>query len=209
MIDVEGEMVDQKELKDSIIRDIEFTSGNYAQMYKRLKTNDTASRFFVVYYSTVSIIYGLFPLFFENKIVSPSILNFLMISLSIIVLIASLLISFAQYGERSKNVMTGLDQLKKLKKRLQYDDYVSKKKKCINYKTIIEDYHKIVDNIELRSDLDYFRACKELNSRGKYTESWRQISGLNKFIMYAAVILKFSFFLLLFLLPIMVLFIVF
>lgn len=202
--------MNQHKLQESIKRDIEFTSGNYAQMYKRLKTNDMASRFFVVYYSTVSIIYGLFPLFFKEKIVSLSVLNFFMISLSIIVLIASLLISLAQYGERSKKAMTGLDQLKQLKKRLQYDeDCYLIKKDCIDYKKVIEDYHKIVDDVELRSDLDYFRTCKELNSKGKYTESWRQISGLNKFIMCAASILKSIFFLVLFLFPVMVLFIVF
>ena len=201
--------MDQQELKESIKRDIEFTSGNYAQMYKRLKSNDTASRFFLVYYSTVSIIFGLFPMFFEDKIIFPSILNFLMISLSIIVLIASLLISFAQYGDRSKKVMYGLDQLKRLKKLLQYEDCAPENDKCPNYRDVIKNYHKIVDNIELRSDLDYFRACKELNSRGKYTESWRQISCLNKFIMYTASILKSFFFLVLFFFPIMVLFIVF
>ena len=201
--------MNQQELQESIKRDIEFTSGNYAQMYKGLKANDTASRFFVVYYSTVSIIYGLFPLFFEDKIVSLSMLNFLMISLSIIVLIASLLISFAQYGERSKKVMNGLDQLKRLKKFLQCDDCALENNEHLDYREVIKNYHEIVDNIELRSDLDYFHACKELNSRGKYTESWRQISCLNKFSMYAASILKSSFFFALFLFPIMVLFIVF
>lgn len=192
----------QQELKESINRDIEFTSGNYAQMYKRLKLNDMASRFFMVYYSTVSIIYGLFPLFFEERIASLSILNFLMISLSIIVLIASLMISFAQYSERSKKVMNGLDQLKRLKKLLQYDE-------CLNYRGVIDKYHKIVDNIELRSDVDYFRTCKELNSRGKYADSWEKISLLNKFSMYASSMLKFLFFLVLFLFPIMVLLVVF
>lgn len=201
--------MNQQELQESIKRDIEFTSGNYAQMYKRLKANDTASRFFVVYYSTVSIIYGLFPLFFEDKIVSLSMLNFLMISLSIIVLIASLLISFAQYGERSKKVMNGLDQLKRLKKLLQCDDCALENDEHLDYREVIKNYHEIVDNIELRSDLDYFHACKELNSRGKYTESWMQISCLNKFSMYVASILKSFFFFALFLFPIMVLFIVF
>ena len=198
--------MDEQKLKESIKRDIEFTSGNYAQMYKRLRSNDMASRFFTVYYSTVSIIYGLFPLFFEDKIISLSMLNFLMISLSVVVLIASLLISLAQYGERSKKVMNGLDQLKQLKKRLQYSDY---KNKDVDYQKMIDDYHEIVDSIELRLDLDYFRTCKELNSRGKYTESWKQISCLNKFTMYAISILKLFFFLMLFIFPIVVLFVVF
>jgi hypothetical protein len=201
--------MDKKELIRSIKRDIDFTSGNYAQMYKRLKLNDSASRFFVVYYSTVSIMYGLFPLFFEDKIVSSAMLNFLMISLSIIVLIASLLISFAQYGERSKKVMNGLDQLKRLKKLLQYEECASKKDKHLDYPKFIKEYHEIVDNVELRSDIDYFHACKELYSSGKYRESWHQISYISKFIMYAMSILKCLFFLLLLLFPIIVLFVVF
>lgn len=201
--------MDKQELIYSIKRDIEFTSANYAQMYKRLKINDTASRFFVVYYSVFSIIYGLFPLFFEHKIVSLPVLNFLTISLSIIVLIASLLISFAQYGERSKKIMNGLDQLKHLKKCLQYDDYSSKSEESLNYKKLIKKYHKIVDNVELRSDLDYFHTCKEFNSRGKYTDDWRQMSCFNKVIMYAVSIFKFTLFLALFLFPILLLFIVF
>lgn len=199
--------MNKQKLLTSIKRDIEFTSGNYAQMYNRLKLNDSISKFLITYYSTVSIIYGLFPLFFEDKIVYLTGLDFLMMSLSVVVLIASLLISFAQYGERSKQVMTGLDRLKRLKKELlQYsDDNFTKEL----YKKFIDEYHGIVDSIELRSDLDYFRTCKELNSRGKYTESWQQISCLNKLIMYMVPIFKFLFFFALFLFPIIVLFIIF
>ena len=199
--------MNKQKLLTSIKRDIEFTSGNYAQMYNRLKLNDSISKFLITYYSTVSIIYGLFPLFFEDKIVYLTGLDFLMMSLSVVVLIASLLISFAQYGERSKQVMTGLDRLKQLKKELlQYsDDNFTKEL----YKKFIDEYHGIVDSIELRSDLDYFRTCKELNSRGKYTESWQQISCLNKLIMYMVPIFKFLFFFALFLFPIIVLFIIF
>ena len=199
--------MNKQKLLTSIKRDIEFTSGNYAQMYNRLKLNDSISKFLITYYSTVSIIYGLFPLFFEDKIVYLTGLDFLMMSLSVVVLIASLLLSFAQYGERSKQVMTGLDRLKKLKKELlQYsDDNFTKEL----YKKFIDEYHGIVDSIELRSDLDYFRTCKELNSRGKYTESWQQISCLNKLIMYMVPIFKFLFFFALFLFPIIVLFIIF
>ena len=199
--------MNKQKLLTSIKRDIEFTSGNYAQMYNRLKLNDSISKFLITYYSTVSIIYGLFPLFFEDKIVYLTGLDFLMMSLSVVVLIASLLISFAQYGERSKQVMTGLDRLKRLKKELlQYsDDNFTKEL----YKKFIDEYHGIVDSIELRSDLDYFRTCKELNSRGKYTESWQQISCLNKLTMYMVPIFKFLFFFALFLFPIIVLFIIF
>lgn len=199
--------MNKQKLLTSIKRDIEFTSGNYAQMYNRLKLNDSISKFLITYYSTVSIIYGLFPLFFEDKIVYLTGLDFLMMSLSVVVLIASLLISFDQYGERSKQVMTGLDRLKRLKKELlQYsDDNFTKEL----YKKFIDEYHGIVDSIELRSDLDYFRTCKELNSRGKYTESWQQISCLNKLIMYMVPIFKFLFFFALFLFPIIVLFIIF
>ena len=199
--------MNKQKLLTSIKRDIEFTSGNYAQMYNRLKLNDSISKFLITYYSTVSIIYGLFPLFFEDKIVYLTGLDFLMMSLSVVVLIASLLISFAQYGERSKQVMTGLDRLKRLKKELlQYsDDNFTKEL----YKKFIDEYHGIVDSIELRSDLDYFRTCKELNSRGKYTESWQQISCLNKLIMYMVPIFKFLFFFALFLFQIIVLFIIF
>ena len=198
--------MNKQKLLTSIKRDIEFTSGNYAQMYNRLKLNDSISKFLITYYSTVSIIYGLFPLFFEDKIVYLTGLDFLMMSLSVVVLIASLLISFAQYGERSKQVMTGLDRLKRLKKELlQYsDDNFTKEL----YKKFIDEYHGIVDSIELRSDLDYFRTCKELNSRGKYTESWQQISCLNKLIMYMVPIFKFLFFFALFLFPIIVLYII-
>ena len=199
--------MNKQKLLTSIKRDIEFTSGNYAQMYNRLKLNDSISKFLITYYSTVSIIYALFPLFVEDKIVYLTGLDFLMMSLSVVVLIASLLISFAQYGERSKQVMTGLDRLKRLKKELlQYsDDNFTKEL----YKKFIDEYHGIVDSIELRSDLDYFRTCKELNSRGKYTESWQQISCLNKLIMYMVPIFKFLFFFALFLFPIIVLFIIF
>ena len=84
--------MNKQKLLTSIKRDIEFTSGNYAQMYNRLKLNDSISKFLITYYSTVSIIYGLFPLFFEDKIVYLTGLDFLMMSLSVVVLIASLLI---------------------------------------------------------------------------------------------------------------------
>lgn len=189
-------------LKD-LQRDIRFTAANYSQMYKRLTVNDIASRFFTTYYSVVSIILSLLPLFFEDRMASSQVLSFLLLGSSIVVLIVSLMISFAKYSERSRQVMVGLNQMKRLKKELsRYSDAELKENCFEKYQSFVERYHQIVDHIELRADGDYYRACRSLSAREDCRNSWQSLSCLNKAIAILWPIGKFFFFLALFALPI-------
>lgn len=159
-------------------RDVDFTARNYAHMYTRLRENDAMSRFFVTYYSVISILYGLIPLFFQERLVSKALPDFLTLSSSIIVLIASLTISLAKYGERSQQVMRGLDQMKQFKKGLSL--YEETGLTSNEYQASIIQYHQIVDRVELRTDLDYYLTCQDMYKNKKYVESWKNLSWIQR-----------------------------
>lgn len=196
---------------DSLLRDLDFTTENYGQMYKRLHAQDVLTRFFIVYYSVISILYGILPLYFEEYIKLRPLLDYITLSFSIVVLIASLLISFANYETRSKQVVVGLDQLKRLKKRIKAQIEVAdfeQEGETITVKEAIKDYHDIVDKMELRTDVDYYHACHNLSMNNKHPEAWRQLSWSHKAEHYIFPVINFAFYILLFLAPwIMLLFI--
>lgn len=195
--------MEENSLHKNFRRDITFTAANYSQMYKRLTANDMASRFFTTYYSAFSIILSLLPLFFEERIASRQMLEFLLLISSIIVLIVSLMISFAKYSERSHQVMVGLNQIKRLKKELvKYTDNDLTADDFKKYEIFVERYHQIVDHIELRADRDYYRACKELTSKEDCKENWHALPCSSKAIACLGPIAKAAFFLALFMLPI-------
>lgn len=180
-------------------RDVDFTARNYAHMYTRLQNNDVASRFFVTYYSVISILYGLIPLFFQAKLVPKTLLNFLALSSSIVVLIASLTVSLAKYGERSHQVMQGLDQMKRFKKQLSL--YKENGLTSSEYEMLIKQYHQIVDRVELRIDLDYYLTCYDMYKNKKYVENWNSFSWFQKIKVYFFPGVKNLFYIVLIILP--------
>lgn len=187
------------ELWTSLKRDVDFTTGNYAHMHTRLRNNDVASRFFVIYYSVVSIFYGLIPLFFKEKLASEALLNFLALSSSIVVLIASLTISLAKYSERSNQVMQGLDQMKRFKKELSL--YKETGLTSNEYLASIIKYHQIVDHVELRTYLDYYLTCRDMHKGEKYAESWKNLSWFQKIEACCFPAAKYLFYFVLIILP--------
>ncbi len=203
--------MDKESHFDYLLRDLDFTTENYGQMYKRLHTQDVVSRFFVVYYSVISILYGILPLSFKAYIKFPALLEYVTLTFSIVVLIASLLISFANYETRTKQVVASLDKLKRLKKKIKAQINAPDSAEVKNKITVdeaIDSYHEIVDSMELRADVDYYRACHNLYKNRKHPETWERLSWLHKAECCVFPIINLIFYVLLFVSPwIMLLFI--
>lgn len=189
-------------LLNAIQRDIEVTSSNYAQMYERLHLRDCASKFFVTYYSVFAILFSLTPFFFGEQIKYRALFDFLTVSMSIVVLVASLLISFAKYSERALNAVKALDDLKRLKKELfKYNDADLWKDECKIYDAYVKRYHQIVDCMELRTEMDYYRSCIKLSNKEGFKDRWENLSWYNKIFANLARIFDYIEYLILFLFP--------
>lgn len=187
-------------LLDNLKRDIAFTAGNYGQMYDRLLLRDRVSRIAIVYYSIVTIIYALFSAYFTVN--HKDGLEFFSICVSIVSLVASLMISFAKYPERVLKAMKALDNMKRLKKELaKYScaDLYAEEYKL--YDDFINRYHTIVDEVELRAEIDYYRTCKCLKKKEEHADGWQKLSFFQKTLAYLARPIEYLCYLLLFLAP--------
>lgn len=197
-----GEEAIRTNLLESICRDVEVTASNYAQMHERLRLRDSASKFFVTYYSVFAILFSLIPFFFGDQITYRALFDFLTISMSIIVLVASLLISFAKYSERALQAVKSLDDLKRLKKELSiYTDDDMWKDECKKYNSYVKRYHQIVDCMELRTEIDYYRSCKKLSTKAGFESRWKNLSWVSRLLAHTARIIDYLGYVLLFLFP--------
>ncbi|WP_432748220.1 SLATT domain-containing protein [Pectinatus frisingensis] len=137
-----------------LLHDLDYTSKNCSRIYNRLKMYDVVSKKTIVIYSFFSIILSIMPKYFS--ISNINLLDFLSVITSIALLIASLGVSLANYHDRAKNAMTCLNGLKRMKKALEStkdtDSGLTEKRDI---------YNRIVQNMEIRTDLDFFKTCKE------------------------------------------------
>ena len=131
------------------------TLSNYINMEKRLSESKRMSNLILTYYSIFLIINSLTALYFEwyNK----QLCEYFGLILSIVLLAYSLINSNANYSQRIDSVTNAINELKTLKRTLT-DDNINEFK---------DKYYNITDNVEFRSDIDFFYTvkslCKELN----------------------------------------------
>lgn len=126
------------------------TLNNYINMEKRLSSNKKISDFVLIYYSVFLIVNSLTAIFFEtcyNRVLS----EYFGIILSIIMLAYSLVNSNANYQQRISNVTKAINELKTLKRN-----------ESIEVNDFKEAYDEIVNAIEFRSDVDFFRTVKSM-----------------------------------------------
>lgn len=193
-------------LAETLKRDIAFTSGNYGQMYNRFLRRDWASRLLIVYYSIVTIVYTLCSVCFPNYFTNSNLLNFCSICVSIVALVASLMVSFAKYAERSLEAMKALDSIKRLKKELaKYSDADLFNNKYEIYDDFVKRYHEIVDRVELRADVDYFRTCKSYKNHENYSDSWKRLNRFQQVIAHTACLIEYGIYVALAIAPIITL----
>lgn len=131
------------------------TLTNYINMQKRLTENKKLSDFVLVYYSVFFIINSLTALYFDSY--NTKLCEYFGIILSVVMLTFSLINSNANYSYRIDAITNAINKLKTLKRDGIIDEDITE------FKTR---YNKIVDAVEFRNDLDFFRTikskCKEL-----------------------------------------------
>lgn len=130
---------------------IDTTQSNYANMIKRLDKSQKMSNFVLIYYSIFLIVNTLtgkyFPEYFNLKVS-----EYFGVILSIIVLAYSIINNSANYSIRISRIEESLNKLKTIKRNLE----TSELEKCV------DEYNKITDNTERRSDVDFFITVKHL-----------------------------------------------
>ena len=126
------------------------TLSNYINMEKRLSENKRMSNLILTYYSVFLIINSLTAIFFDwyNKHLS----EYFGLILSIVLLAYSLINSNANYAQRIDAVTKAINDLKTLKRNLTDN----------NIEEFKSQYNDVVDNVEFRSDIDFFYTVKSL-----------------------------------------------
>lgn len=141
--------------KDKWLKVCNITLSNYINIEKRLTENKKLSDFVLVYYSVFFIINSLTALYFDCY--NTKLCEYFGMILSVVMLTYSLINSNANYSYRIDAITNAINKLKTLKR----DGIVEED--IVEFKTR---YDKIVDNVEFRNDLDFFRTikskCKEL-----------------------------------------------
>lgn len=130
---------------------METTQCNYANMVKRLTRKSKISNFTLIYYSIFLIVISLTSKYFPNNY-NSDLAEYSSIILSVIVLAYSLVNNNANYSIRINNIENSLNELKNLKRRLNDE----------NLNEYIEKYNKITDKTERRDDRDFFNTVRNL-----------------------------------------------
>lgn len=127
---------------------------NYINMEKRLSENKKLSDFVLVYYSIFFIVNSLTAAYFACY--NVKLCEYFGIILSVVMLAYSFINSNANYARRIDIITNAINQLKTLKRdfdNMEIDLFKNK-------------YNSIVDNVEFRNDVDFFKTikskCKEL-----------------------------------------------
>ena len=123
------------------------TLNNYINMEKRLNENKRFSNFILTYYSIFLIISSLTSSFFD--LYNSKLCEYFGIIISVVLLAFSLINSNANYDKRIDVVTSAINKLKTLKRTTSLKPEEFKK-----------EYDEIVDNVEFRSDIDFFRTVK-------------------------------------------------
>lgn len=188
------------------------TQINYSNMVKRLTRKSKISNFALIYYSIFLIISSLtckyFPTIFNCKLA-----DYFNIILSVIVLAYSLINNNANYSIRIANIENSLNQIKNIKRELDKD----------NLKDNINKYIEITDKTERREDVDFFITIKELKRKYKRAEDSKKnneqedreiiqqkkavddyLSEINVGYQILKILLEFSWYVILMLIPIVV-----
>lgn len=130
---------------------MELSLNNYINMRKRLHNRKKFADFILMYYSFLLIFFSLINViyidFFNSKF-----FNLTTISLSIILLVFSSENKSSRYAERTSNLDESINLLKTLKRNENEKDLDELQKR----------YNEIVDNTEMREDIDFHHTLKSL-----------------------------------------------
>ena len=133
-------------------RIIDNAQSNYAYQLKRLSRNDQRANFILIYYSLSLVVYNLTVKYFPS-LLNEDITSFFSIVLSIVVLIYSIVNSNSRYPMRVAAVQQGLNKMKSLKRKIKLAGEFDK---------VREEYEKVVNNIEIRDDIDFYYTVRHL-----------------------------------------------
>ena len=134
------------------------TLSNYINMEKRLSENRRFSEFILIYYSLFFIINSLTAVYFDFY--NDKLCEYFGLILSVVMLAYSFINSNANYTKRINNITNAINELKTLKRTSIIDEDIDE---------FVRKYNAIVDGVEFRSDIDFFRTvkakCKEQGIR--------------------------------------------
>ena len=122
---------------------------NYINMEKRLSENKKLSDFVLAYYSLFFIINSLTAVYFD--LYNDKLCEYFGIILSVIMLAYSFINSNANYTRRIDIITNAINELKTLKRTPFPDE---------NIEIFVNKYNDIVDGVEFRNDIDFFRTIK-------------------------------------------------
>ncbi len=166
---------------------------------ERLKQNDLWSQILIVYYSLFIIMITIIDI--KNDNINFEILTLI---LSILILVISVFIFSMNYKERSIKLQTSYIKLRKI-----YRNVLEKEKNNESIDELFKEYDSILECTENHSQCDYLKVMYEVRNNEKYKEQNGNFTFINYCSYYWCKFKNKLFILILFILPIFVLFIAF
>ncbi len=140
----------------------DLTLNNYANMMKRLTVRSQTANLLLIYYSFMLIVISITSKFFP-KAINDTFSDYFSIILSILLLVFSLVIQNSRYSERIKSLETSINALKTIKRTINESNIPEKS----------EEYNRIVDNTEMRTDHDFFNTVRMMCKRHNVKWYWK------------------------------------
>ena len=140
--------------KDKWLKICNTTLSNYINMEKRLTESKKLSDFILVYYSIFFIINSLTAVYFDCY--NVKLCEYFGIILSVVMLAYSFINSNANYTRRIDIITNAINRLKTLKRKSDEEKDIE----TFDVEAFKKEYDDIVDNVEFRNDVDFFRTVK-------------------------------------------------
>ena len=128
--------------------EINCKSGIYEVMIARIERTAKISNYLLIYYSVILIMFSLLTVFFQ-KAISPQLISFFNLLISIVMLVFTVINNLADYQKRIQKIQISKAEL---------DDLLIRCGDCIDTPEIRLKYNEIVRNTERETKVDIQKA---------------------------------------------------
>ena len=158
----------KKEIKEKFLIDIKYERNVCSSMYERFHKWDAFTKMYLIEYPFFCILSSILPQYVPFDSWNESLLEFMLVSLSIILLIASVCVTFANFQKRAEKTLYIIKKWEKF-----MNDISANLDDSFEYEDYLNRYHQIASRMECPDKIDIYTARKACNEDGYIHESKR------------------------------------
>ena len=158
----------KKELKEKLLIDIKYERTVCSSMYERFHKWDAFAKMYLIEYSFFCILLSILPQYVPFDRWSRSLLEFMLVSLSIILLIASVCVTSANLQKRAEKTLRIMKKWEKF-----INDISANLDDSFEYEDSLNRYHQIACRMDRPDKIDIYTARKACEEDGNIHESKR------------------------------------